>query len=90
MPPKPPRPLFPQSVALYRSLLKTIRSQLPPETRDHYSHAARQGFVAFEDERDPARVEQIVSRAEADAEWIVKKYSGWETKSKSKEREEKK
>ena len=74
----PNRPAFPQSVALYRYLLKKIRTHLPPEARDHYAHAARQGFVAFEDERDPQRIDQIVSRARVDAEWIVKKYSGWE------------
>ena len=79
MPPpiRPAPPLFPQSVALYRYLLRKVKQQLPPEARDHYSHAARQGFVAFEDERDPARIDQIVARAKVDAEWIVKKYAGW-------------
>lgn len=84
MPPnRPAASLFPQSVALYRFLLKQIKSNLPPEARDHYSHAARQGFVAFQDEKDPQRIDQIVSRARVDAEWLVKKYSGWESKEKS-------
>lgn len=77
MPPNPPASAFPQSLALYRHLLRRIRTDLPPEARDHYAHAARQGFVAFEDEADPGRVDQIVARARLDAEWVVKKYSGW-------------
>ena len=82
MPPNPPAASPQQSVALYRYLLRRIRTELPPETRDHYAHSARQGFVAFEDERDPRRIDQIVSRARADAEWIVQKYSGWQGKAK--------
>lgn len=85
MPPK--RPAFPQSIALYRFLLRKIKRQLPPEARDHYAHAARQGFVAFEDEGDPHRIDQIVARARADAEWIVNKYPGWEKKGKKGEKE---
>ena len=77
MPPNPPASAFPQSLALYRHLLRRIRTELPPEARDHYAHAARQGFVAFEDEADPGRIDQIVERAKVDADWIVKKYSGW-------------
>jgi len=82
----PPPSSFPQSVALYRYLLKKIKAQLPPEARDHYSHSARQGFVAFEDENDPTRIDQIVSRAKVDAEWIVKKYAGWESKARKRTR----
>ena len=33
----------------------------------------RQGFNSHKDETDPERIEQIMSRAAEDAEWIVKK-----------------
>ena len=85
----PNSPLFPQSIALYRHLLRQIRSRLPPQTRGHYSHQARQGFVAFEDERDPSRIDEIVARATADAEWLVKKYSGWEEEEEIKKKKKK-
>lgn len=89
MPPTPSP--FPQSIALYRHLLREIRARLPLEARGHYEHAARQCFVAFADERDAGRVEQIVARAREDAAWVVKKYSGWEGKDKAlKEKERKK
>jgi len=77
-----PPPCFPQSVALYRYLLREIKTKLPPEARDYYRHSARQSFVAFVDERDAGRIDQIVSRAKEDAAWIVKKYTGWEERAK--------
>jgi len=68
-------------VRLYRHLLRRVRV-LPEETQFYYKNYVRQGFNSHKDETDPERIEQIMSRAAEDAEWIVKKYvtkSGWKS-----------
>ncbi|KAJ8312464.1 hypothetical protein KUTeg_009837 [Tegillarca granosa] len=58
---------------LYKHLLRCIR-QLPGEAQSYYRNYVRQGYISHSDETDPERIQQIISRALEDAEWILKKY----------------
>ncbi|GFX53486.1 LYR motif-containing protein 9 [Trichonephila clavipes] len=66
--------LISNPVHLYRYLLRQCK-KLPSNTQDHYKHHLRQSFNSHLDETNPERIQQIISRAVEDAEWIVKKYS---------------
>lgn len=61
-------------VQLYRHLCRRLR-QLPEPIQGHYKHQIRQSFKSHRDETDPVRIQQIISRAIEDTEWVVKKYS---------------
>ncbi|XP_019943734.1 LYR motif-containing protein 9 [Paralichthys olivaceus] len=62
-------------VQLYRYLLRCCR-QLPTTVmQEHYKHAVRQGYKSHSDEDDPERIQMIIQRAVADAQWILDKYT---------------
>nr|XP_033486649.1 LYR motif-containing protein 9 isoform X1 [Epinephelus lanceolatus] len=61
-------------VQLYRHLLRCCRKLPTPAMQQHYRHAIRQGYNSHSDEDDPERIQMIIQRAIADAEWILNKY----------------
>ncbi|KAK5869047.1 hypothetical protein PBY51_010010 [Eleginops maclovinus] len=60
---------------LYRHLLRCCRQLPTVAMQNHYRHSIRQGYNSHADEDDPERIQIIVQRAVADADWILKKYS---------------
>lgn len=59
---------------LYKHLLRCIQ-KLPPEAQSYYKHHVKQGYNSHSDEIDQERIEQIIERAQEDAQWILKKYA---------------
>nr|CAH8825537.1 unnamed protein product [Trichobilharzia regenti] len=59
---------------LYAYLLRKIRL-LPPHMQGHYKHEIRQHFNSHADENDPRRINEIMSKAIQDMDWIVKKHT---------------
>ncbi|XP_022096326.1 LYR motif-containing protein 9-like [Acanthaster planci] len=59
---------------LYKHLLRACQ-KLPTEAQSHYRHHVRQGFNSHADESDPNRIQQIITRALQDAEWVLNKYA---------------
>ncbi|XP_018556966.1 LYR motif-containing protein 9 isoform X1 [Lates calcarifer] len=77
MPPLVGAELIQTPVQLYRYLLRCCR-QLPTTTmQQHYRHAIRQGYNSHSDEDDPERIQMIIQRAIADADWILDKVCLW-------------
>jgi len=68
-----------QSIAtpihLYRYLLRECKKIPNKDAQVYYTHFIRQGFNSHSDETDPERIQQIISRAIQDCEWIIKKYT---------------
>ncbi|XP_069578631.1 LYR motif-containing protein 9 [Brachyistius frenatus] len=62
-------------VQLYRYLLRCCRLLPSTAMRQHYRHAIRQGYNSHSDEEDPERIQLIIQRAVADADWILTKYT---------------
>ncbi|ESP04219.1 hypothetical protein LOTGIDRAFT_224087 [Lottia gigantea] len=58
---------------LYRFILRSFKS-LPKDTKEFYSHQAKQSFRSHSDETNPERIKQIIERAIEDTKWIVDKY----------------
>ncbi|XP_066552020.1 LYR motif-containing protein 9 [Amia ocellicauda] len=73
-PPLPAAELVRTPLRLYRYLLRCCRQLPSAAAQQHYRHAVRQGFNSHADEDDPERVQQIISRAIADADWVIDKY----------------
>lgn len=61
-------------IQLYKYLMRCC-DKLPRGPQKHYRHMVRQEFKSHSDETDQARIQQIISRAIEDAEWISTKYS---------------
>uniref|UniRef100_A0AAV2J3T6 Complex 1 LYR protein domain-containing protein n=1 Tax=Knipowitschia caucasica TaxID=637954 RepID=A0AAV2J3T6_KNICA len=59
---------------LYRYLLRCCKLLPSAAMQQHYKHAIRQGFTSHTDEDDPERVQSIIHRAIADADWVLSKY----------------
>eukprot|EP01052_Picozoa_sp_SAG31_P013256 SAG31_NODE_793_length_12044_cov_12.886229_18_plen_106_part_00 len=62
-------------VKLYRHVLRTIRMELPPESRQYYRDYARENFKCFADEEDPDRVRDLVARGYESTSFIAHKYT---------------
>ncbi|XP_069022587.1 LYR motif-containing protein 9 [Embiotoca jacksoni] len=62
-------------VQLYRYLLRCCRLLPSTAMQQHYRHAIRQGYNSHSDEEDPERIQLIIQRAVADADWILTKYT---------------
>uniref|UniRef100_A0A3Q3XLU1 LYR motif-containing protein 9 n=1 Tax=Mola mola TaxID=94237 RepID=A0A3Q3XLU1_MOLML len=62
-------------VQLYRYLLRCCRQLPTAAMQQHYRHAIRQvsGYNSHSDEDDPERIQMIIQRAIADADWILEK-----------------
>ncbi|KAK9846011.1 hypothetical protein WJX81_008360 [Elliptochloris bilobata] len=60
------------ALSLYRELWRKIRL-LPRDTQQYYQRFVKESFINHEDE-GPERLDQIVSRAKEDAQWVLKKY----------------
>uniref|UniRef100_A0A3B4A0G7 LYR motif-containing protein 9 n=1 Tax=Periophthalmus magnuspinnatus TaxID=409849 RepID=A0A3B4A0G7_9GOBI len=60
-------------VQLYRYLLRCTRRLPSSAMQQHYRHAIRQGYNSHTDEDDPERIQMIIHRAIADADWVLNK-----------------
>jgi len=60
--------------SLYKVLLRTC-DQLPANAGKFYKQSVRKEFDQHRDEQDSERVEQIMERAQRDAQWILNKYT---------------
>jgi len=60
-------------IQLYRYIYRIIQ-KLPTESQSYYKHYVKQQFISHRDEIDPERVQQIITRAIHDADWIKSKY----------------
>ncbi|KAM3615432.1 uncharacterized protein V6R79_002220 [Siganus canaliculatus] len=74
MPPLVGAELVQTPVHLYRYLLRCCRLLPTTAMQQHYRHSVRQGFNSHSDEVDPERIQVIIQRAIADADWILEKY----------------
>lgn len=61
------------SRGLYKYLLRACQ-KLPQDPADYYKHMVRQGFGQHSEEDDPERLQQIIERSLADADWVLSKY----------------
>jgi len=61
---------------LYKHLIKCC-NQLPRGPQKHYKHFIRQEFRSHNDEMDPERVKEIITRSLQDADWIMDKYKDY-------------
>nr|XP_046245273.1 LYR motif-containing protein 9 [Scatophagus argus] len=75
MPPLAGAELIQTPVQLYRHLLRCCRQLPTTAMQQHYRHAIRQGYNSHSDEDDPERIQMIIQRAIADADWILGKYT---------------
>ncbi|KAM3615433.1 uncharacterized protein V6R79_002220 [Siganus canaliculatus] len=73
MPPLVGAELVQTPVHLYRYLLRCCRLLPTTAMQQHYRHSVRQGFNSHSDEVDPERIQVIIQRAIADADWILEK-----------------
>lgn len=64
-----------KALALYKHLLKECE-KLPEAPKKHYRFMIKQSFKQHIDETDPERIAQIITRANQDVQWILKKYLG--------------
>uniref|UniRef100_A0A3Q0SM44 LYR motif-containing protein 9 n=1 Tax=Amphilophus citrinellus TaxID=61819 RepID=A0A3Q0SM44_AMPCI len=71
MPPLVGAELVHTPLQLYRYLLRCCRQLPSTAMQQHYQHAIRQ--VSHSDEDDPERIQMIIQRAIADADWILNK-----------------
>ncbi|XP_040902642.1 LYR motif-containing protein 9 [Toxotes jaculatrix] len=75
MPPLAGAELVQTPVQLYRFLLRCCRQLPTAAMQQHYRHTIRQGYNSHSDEDDPERIQMIIQRAIADADWILHKYT---------------
>ncbi|XP_036931135.1 LYR motif-containing protein 9 isoform X1 [Acanthopagrus latus] len=75
MPPLVAVELIQTPVQLYRYLLRCCRQLPTTAMQQHYRHAIKQGYKSHSDEDDPERIQMIIQRAIADADWILDKYT---------------
>ncbi|CAL8336648.1 unnamed protein product [Boreogadus saida] len=75
MPPLAGSELVKTPVHLYRYLLRCCKQLPSPGMQQHYRHAIRQGYNSHKDEDDPERIQTIIHRSLADADWILDKYT---------------
>ncbi|KAJ7300225.1 hypothetical protein O6H91_Y033000 [Diphasiastrum complanatum] len=59
-------------VRAYGEVLRLVRL-LPPQTRSYYSRYARENFVAYADEHDPAAIRDLLRRAYDHSCWVLNK-----------------
>ncbi|KAM9853138.1 LYR motif-containing protein 9 [Aulostomus maculatus] len=62
-------------VQLYRYLLRCCKLLPTAAMQKHYRHAIRQSYNSHSDEDNPERIQIIIQRAIADADWTLDKYS---------------
>jgi hypothetical protein len=62
------------SLDLFRSLLRCIKKQLPPNTSNYYRSYLKNQFRGHIDETDRERIACMHVMAKEKAEWILKKY----------------
>ncbi|XP_062328807.1 LYR motif-containing protein 9 [Osmerus eperlanus] len=62
-------------IQLYRYLLRCCKLLPKTAMQQHYRHAIRQGYNSHVDEDDHERIQLIIQRAIADADWILDKYT---------------
>ncbi|XP_063061309.1 LYR motif-containing protein 9 [Engraulis encrasicolus] len=75
MPPLPGAELVHTPVQLYRYLLRCCKLLPSTAMQQHYRHAVRQSFNSHADEDDAERVQLMIKRGIADADWILDKYT---------------
>ncbi|XP_067449968.1 LYR motif-containing protein 9 isoform X2 [Thunnus thynnus] len=75
MPPLVGAELILTPVQLYRYLLRCCKQLPTGAMQQHYRHAIRQSYKSHADEDDPERIQMIIQRAIADANWILDKYT---------------
>jgi hypothetical protein len=62
------------SLFLWYHILRKIRL-LPNEAQGYYHNFAYENFLAFRDEEDLRRVNEIVTKSTENVKWICKKYN---------------
>ncbi|KAL2095715.1 hypothetical protein ACEWY4_007863 [Coilia grayii] len=75
MPPLPGAELVHTPVQLYRYLLRCCKLLPSTAMQQHYRHAVRQSFNSHADEDDGQRIQLMIRRGIADADWILEKYT---------------
>ena len=58
----------------YRKMLRMARSLPEAGAAAHYEEHFKAHWLAHTEETDPARIKEIMRRADEDAAWIVDKY----------------
>ncbi|XP_020504692.1 LYR motif-containing protein 9 [Labrus bergylta] len=75
MPPLVGAELVQTPVQLFRYLLRCCRLLPTTAVQQHYRHAIRQSYKSHSDEDDQERIQMMIQRAIADADWILHKYT---------------
>uniref|UniRef100_A0A3Q3LRY4 LYR motif-containing protein 9 n=1 Tax=Labrus bergylta TaxID=56723 RepID=A0A3Q3LRY4_9LABR len=73
MPPLVGAELVQTPVQLFRYLLRCCRLLPTTAVQQHYRHAIRQSYKSHSDEDDQERIQMMIQRAIADADWILHK-----------------
>ncbi|KAK5582399.1 hypothetical protein RB653_003982 [Dictyostelium firmibasis] len=70
-----PNAVHPASMALYRTIVRSINQKLPKQTQGYYWTFTREHFEGHRHESDEEKIEYLVEKGYNNLKFIIKKYT---------------